>query len=814
MNKEQDILDSYHNPSLYRRVTDQMIFGALRFAAKALYGMRADGLEHFNAVKGKPTVIIANHVSFLDAVMLALFLPVKPAFAISIDQHKFFMDLRLIDMIPVLRHLPRRKEAKLGEPKGVLSHLIGKIPVLRHLPQLFQLQHGKPRGIVGHIMSRFQMFPIDIDSPHSLKDMARLAQKNIPVMIFPEGRLTPTGTLMQMFGGVGAVVDMAKANIVPVYLRNFEHLRFATPNRNKNPKIMFPRLSMAVTAPRTLEVPEGLSSREKRAVRLTQIEKIMHELPVLTLQKDETLIGSLHKAADNFGRKHNVLEDPMTRNMSYGDFLLRVHGLAHLLKPHIPGDKPVGVLLPNSVGGSVSFYALQALGRPAAMLNAGSKAAAIASCVKTADVETVITSRAFIEKAKLETEIEALKASCNIVYLEDVKRDIGLLEKLKIKRAASGKNLPKPDPSKPAVILFTSGSEGVPKGVALSHYNLLANLAQVRSVLGFTVDDRVFNAMPLFHAFGLTGLNLPLHYGAPSYQYPTPLDGKRIPKAAYFNDSTIMFGTDTFLNLYARSASSHDFAKVRMMFVGAERLKDETYDLFVNKFNVRPNQGYGMTEAAPAVTMNLPTSHKRNTVGQFLPCMEWRMEKVEGIEDGGRLFVRGPNVMMGYMYNNNPGVIVPPKDGWHDTGDIVAIDPQGFVSIRGRAKRFAKIGGEMVGLDGIESIARLASPAPEMMHAVILKQDEKAGDSIVLFTTDHNLKKGQLTAAAQQAKLSILGLPRDADIHVIGMMPLLPTGKTDYVTLKNLSDEFAHAAGGAAVMPKAMAAAPLPSAVP
>lgn len=736
-------------PSLYRRMTDRIIFGSLRLLAKALYGIQVNGLEHFETVKDKPVVIVANHASFLDAVMLALFLPVKPAFAIDVNQHRRFM----------------------------------KMPV------------------IGRIMARFDMFPIDMNSPYNLKNMARLAQKNTPVMIFPEGRLTATGTIMQIFDGAGAIADMAKADIIGIHLQGFEFLRWATPHRNRNPKSFFPRLTMTATPPRQIELPEGLPPRQKRAARLEAMQKIMHELPLQSLAKNETLLSSLHKAASNFGRRHQVLSDPRTPGKNYGEFLTNIYGLAHLLEPHIPGKDPVGVLLPSSVSCSIAFYALQALDRPAAMLNAGAKAAAIASCVQTSRAKTVITSRLFVEKAKLENEIEALKSCCNIVYLEDIVRNLGIRAKIRIALNAHGYNLPARDKKtekNPAVILFTSGSEGVPKGVALSHYNLLSNLSQIRSMLGFTVQDRVFNAMPMFHAFGLAGLNLPLHNGLHSYQYPTPLDGKTIPRIAYFNDTTIMFGTDTFLNLYARNASPDDFCNVRMLFAGAERLKNETYDKYVDTLNIRPNQAYGMTEASPAVTMNLPGLHRRGTVGRFLPGIEWRLEKVDGMAEGGKLYVRGANVMMGYIYHDNPGVIVPPVNGWHDTGDIVTIDPEGFVRIAGRAKRFAKIGGEMVGLDSIEQIARYASSMPDSMHAAILKQDEKSGDSVILFTTDSKIRKGDLSMAAHKAQMSVLGLPRDSDIHHVGEMPLLPTGKTDYVRLKHmLAEDFGNAASHA-----------------
>ncbi len=446
------------------------------------------------------------------------------------------------------------------------------------------------------------------------------------------------------------------------------------------------------------------------------------------------------------------------------------------------------------------------------MLNPKAGIATMQSCAETAKIKTIVTSRRFVEMGKLSAEIEALSKTCKIVYLEDIRETVGTLDKVKAYLKMRGILTPPAPKSgkEPAVVLFTSGSEGVPKGVVLSAQNLLSNTAQVRSHVGFTPDDKVFNAMPLFHAFGLTGgMIMPIMSGVPSYQFPSPLEGKVIPKAIYFSDSTIMFGTDTFLNLYARTATGHDFSRIKMIFAGAERLTDSTYNLYVDKFGVRPNQGYGMTEAAPVVALNTREWNKKGSVGRLVPGMEARLEDVPGVTNGKRMFVRGPNVMLGYMKNDRPGVIQAPADGLHDTGDIVEIDGDDYVYIRGRVKRFAKIGGEMVSLDAVEEIAAHAAADRTAEHAVVLKQDPQQGDSLALFTTDPSLRNDDLTKTARAEQKSILGLPKNPDIHLLPSLPKLSTGKTDYVTLqKMLATDFAKAATGNAAEGPSLAEQP------
>lgn len=331
-----------------------------------------------------------------------------------------------------------------------------------------------------------------------------------------------------------------------------------------------------------------------------------------------------------------------------------------------------------------------------------------------------------------------------------------------------------------------SGSEGKPKGVVLSHRAITANIAQVRAVFDFNTDDRALNALPIFHSFGLTGGTLlPLFSGIHLMLYATPLHYRILPELAYDRSSTVLFGTNTFLANYGKHANPYDFFRLRYVVAGAEKLTDAVRMQWFEKFGKRIFEGYGATETAPVLAVNTPKAYRVGTVGQFLPGIEYRLEPVPGIEQGGALYVKGPNVMSGYYRFEQPGVLEPTSsdmgDGWYATGDVVKVE-DGFVSIVDRVKRFAKIGGEMVSLSVVEKIAERAAAG---MHAVTTAADPAKGETLVLFTTAKDLKRDLLSAAAKEMGASELSVPRK--IVVVDALPLLGTGKTDYVTLKKMA---------------------------
>jgi acyl-[acyl-carrier-protein]-phospholipid O-acyltransferase/long-chain-fatty-acid--[acyl-carrier-protein] ligase len=445
------------------------------------------------------------------------------------------------------------------------------------------------------------------------------------------------------------------------------------------------------------------------------------------------------------------------------------------------------VLLPNSAGVAVVFMALQTIGRVPAMLNFSAGPVNVLSAMKAAQVKTVLTSRAFIEKGRLDKLVNAIGAEARVVYLEDVRVSIGLADKIagfaqgttpRVARSAID----------PAVVLFTSGSEGTPKGVVLSHRNILANAAQALARVDANANDKVFNVLPVFHSFGLTGgMMMPLLSGIPIFMYPSPLHYRIVPELIYQTGATILFGTDTFLSGYARSAHAYDFRTLRLVLAGAEAVKDRTRQVYMERYGIRILEGYGVTETAPVLAMNTPMANRPGTVGRLSPLMEYRLEEVAGIEEGGRLSVRGPNVMLGYLRAENPGVLEPLQDGWHDTGDIVSIDANGFIAIKGRAKRFAKVAGEMVSLSAVEAMA--AALWPQAISVAVTAPDARKGERIVLLTTQKDADRTAMQRQAKAAGASELAVP--AVVQIVDKVPLLGTGKTDYVAASAMAKEFA-----------------------
>ena len=497
-----------------------------------------------------------------------------------------------------------------------------------------------------------------------------------------------------------------------------------------------------------------------------------------------TVFQALVQARREYGATTIALVDGDERTFTYDEIILASFGLGSALKDGTRAGECVGVMLPTGAAATLSFFALSAFGRIPTMLNFTSGLAALKSALAAAQVKRVVTARRLVDKAGLEALVAGLGAE--IVYLEDVRKGLSLADKL---TAAAGKMLPgllaaKPDPSGPAVILFTSGTEGEPKGVALSHENLLTNTAQARAHFDFYARDVLFNPLPVFHSFGLTvGTLLPLMIGIKTVCHPTPLQPKEIVRRIRQHGATILISTDTFINQYARASEPGDLGSLRMAVLGAERLRDETRAFLRKKSSVTLLEGYGVTETAPVIAANQPEANHPGTVGKMLAGMQARLEPVEGISGAGQLHVKGPNVMLGYLKPDAPGKIVPPPDGWHNTGDIVAIDEDGFLSIRGRLKRFAKIGGEAVSLAVVENIA--AALWPDNAHAAIAVPDARKGEQIVLVTNCQDARRVEMVGWAQNHGVTELALPRR--IILVDAIPVLATGKTDYVSVQRMA---------------------------
>ena len=499
-----------------------------------------------------------------------------------------------------------------------------------------------------------------------------------------------------------------------------------------------------------------------------------------------SVLQAMMRAKSKAGGKAVTIIDADGRKFDYNEILRASFGLGSALARLTEKGEKVAVLLPTGAGSGIAFFALNTYGRIPAMLNFTAGPKAIKAACRGAEATKIVTAHKFIELAGLEELERHLAEDHEMIYLEDVRESIGLGDKV---RAVLGPIFPdlvatRVSPDDTAVILFTSGTEGDPKGVALSHQNLVANVEQARSHVDIYPTDIVFNSLPTFHSFGLTGgLLLPLLVGIPAVLHPSPLQGKTIMERVRKTRATVLFATDTFLNQYARVAEKGDFDSLRFVLCGAERVKDETRTMVRREFDLMILEGYGATEAAPVIAVNQPQRNKPGSVGRMIPGMSARLEPVDGIEGGGRLHVKGPNVMQGYIYADQPGVIHPPKDGWHDTGDIVSFDEEDCVQIRGRQKRFAKIGGEMVSLAVVENIA--TSLWPDCLHAAVTLPDPRKGEQVVIVTEYANAERSEMVAFARSHGIAELSIPKR--VIPVSEIPVLGTGKINYIDVERLA---------------------------
>jgi acyl-[acyl-carrier-protein]-phospholipid O-acyltransferase/long-chain-fatty-acid--[acyl-carrier-protein] ligase len=560
------------------------------------------------------------------------------------------------------------------------------------------------------------------------------------------------------------------------YLRNGEIKR-----------AFLPKVTISILPPVKLSVNDALKGKARRNSAGAALQDVMIDAIVKTALLDQTLFQGLAHAYRDRDTGKVVIEDPLGTRLTYRKLITGAQVLGRKLQSGTAVGENVGVLLPNSAGVAVVFMALQSIGRVPAMLNFSAGPVNVLAAMKAAQVTTVLTSKSFIEKGKLDKLVAAISTEANILYLEHVRAGIGLADKLRGLTAGTKPRVAR-SANDPAVVLFTSGSEGTPKGVVLSHRNILANAAQALARVDANANDRVFNVLPVFHSFGLTGgMMMPLLAGIPIYMYPSPLHYRIVPELIYQTGATILFGTDTFLTGYARSAHAYDFRTLRLVIAGAEAVKDRTRQIYMERYGVRILEGYGVTETAPVLAMNTPMANRPGTVGRLSPLMEYRLDPVPGIDDGGRLSVRGPNVMLGYLRAENPGVLEALPEGWHDTGDIVSIDEAGFITIKGRAKRFAKIAGEMVSLSSVEAMA--ATLWPQATSVAVSVPDERKGERIVLLTTQKDADRAAMQQQAKATGASELAVP--AAIQVVDKVPLLGSGKTDYVAATALAREIA-----------------------
>ena len=707
----------------------------LRCLLRLLYGVKVHGLENYHAA-GNRVLIVANHTSLLDGILLYAWLPETPTFAVNTQiagQRRFKPFLKFVDL-----------------------------------------------------------FVMDPASPLSVKAMIKFIKQDKKAVIFPEGRITTTGVLMKIYDGPGLVADKAGAAVLPIAIDGAQLTPFSRMQGTGHIS-RFPRITIRVLPPQHFSIEPDIKGHARREAAARQMQNLMFNIYYSTFDYHKTLFSALLESIRRFGKKLVVLEDINREPLNYKNLLVRIFILARLLKDRTGRDERVGLLLPNANAAVITLMALQSLGRVTALLNYTSGAQAILRACSIADIKVVYSSRRFIENAKLDHLAEKLEQQLQIVYLEDLREQVtplvklsGLLASFRPEARYRGQ-AGRVDAGSPSVILFTSGSEGAPKGVVLSHENILSNYAQVRCHINFNQNDIIFSCLPLFHSYGLNaGCLMPILGGTRTFLYPSPLHYHIIPELIYELGATLLFGTSTFYKGYARYANVFDFHSLRYAVAGAEKLREDTRQIWFDKFGIRIYEGYGVTEASPVISVNTPVVYKDGSVGPIVPGMEYYLKPVPGIENGGKLVVRGPNVMLGYLLYEHQGKIKPPETeqgpGWHDTGDIATVDDDGHLRLLGRAKRFAKIGGEMISLMAVEELAM--ETWPNFNHAAINLPDERKGEKIVLVTDNKEANRRQIQETAKKLHYGDLYIPRK--VVLAEEMPLLSTGKIDYVHLTEL----------------------------
>ena len=714
---------------------DAILKSFVKWLFSLLFRVEVRGIENYYAA-GERFIIIANHTSFLDAGLLAAFMPDKLTFAVNTFTAKKWWIRLFLNMVDA--------------------------------------------------------FQLDPTNPMAIKSLIEYVTQDKKCVIFPEGRITVTGALMKVYEGPGLIADKSKAKILPVRIDGAQ-LSYFSRLRGKIKLHLFPKIILTISPPQSFAVSNELFGRKRRQVISRKLYDLMVEMLFETSPYQQTIFNSLLAVKRLYGGHHLIAEDIERKPMSYQQLITRCFVLGSMIARNTKYNENVGILLPNSIANMATFFALHIYGRVPAMLNFSTGTFHVTNACISAQIKTIYSSRRFVSMAKLEEMTQSLaQAKLTIIYLEDLKNEISVAAKIKGLISAQFPSWTYHyinrqnthslglDPHSPAVILFTSGSEGVPKGVVLSHANIQANRYQLGACVDFTPVDIAFNALPLFHSFGLTGgMLLPVLSGIKVFFYPSPLHYRIVPELTYDTNATILFGTDTFLNGYAKYGHPYDFYSVRYVFAGAEKLRDETRKVWSQKFGVRILEGYGATETSPVLAANTPMYNQIGSVGRLMPGISYKLLDVEGVTDGHRLIVSGPNIMLGYLRTTNPGVLEPPPEGWYDTGDIVNMDDSGYITIKGRAKRFAKIGGEMVSLTAIENY--ISEIWPSIPNAVVAIPDIKKGEQLVLITTSDEITREAIISHFRKEGISEIQIPRK--IMRIDKLLVLGTGKTDYVSL-------------------------------
>jgi len=685
----------------------------------------------------KKAIYISNHVSWLDPIILFAFLPNDPFF---------------------------------------LLH-----------PKLYRNKWIK--FFLGHAHKT----EFNYMDPANIKKVIQVVNHDRSIVMFPEGMMTDNGDMMKIYEAPMIIIDRTNAPFIPIWISGGEFSPFSD-TTSYVPHRPVPKIRVHVHKPENVVVNEAL--KKNRDYLRDQPYIILNRLRFESRFRDNVaLFKKLIRTSKLYGKtgpfeRRLIVEDIKREPQTYMDIIIKSHVLGKKFMAFTSDMENVGLLLPNSIENVVSFFGLSGYNRIPVMLNFSLGSTIVASMCQTAVVKNIITSIGFVKKAKLEETIAKLEETgIKIHYLEDIATHVSIFEKIRAWFLYKTKRVPfNQNPSSPAVILFTSGSEGAPKAVVLSHSNIFSNIVQTTCVAQLNLQDLLFNCLPMFHSFGLTiGTLFPILTGAKVFLFSSPLQYRTITELLYELKATMMIATDTFYKVYARLSHPYDFRKIRLCIAGAEGVKDETRNMMAERLGVMLLEGYGTTECSPLLTINNLLFNKYGTIGRIVPGIEYRLDDVEGIEKGKELVVKGPNIMLGYIYAQNPGVIEPIKDGWYHTGDVVEIDELGFIKIIDRVKRFAKIGGEMVSLTTIENNAKEIYKNEDFKCVAVAVPHPKKGEQIALISNSKDVERKHFIDLCATKGISELYVP--SILLFREDFPVFATGKADKVSLKKWAIE-------------------------
>ena len=697
-----------------------------------LFGIKVEGLENLKKA-GKKVLIIPNHTSYLDGLLIALFVNKQITFSVTdrlADKWwiKFFTSL---------------------------------------------------------MDSRF----LDPDNPLSIKTMVNELNSNKTCMIFTLANMFGGSSQMKFYEPAALMAQKSGAKVVPVQILGLEHSAYSRLKRKSWFKL-FPKVKIIFKEPISFEDDKKLTFKDARTKSTSKLHDILADLKFEAKDCNKTLLGATIETMKLIGRKKIMLEDATRKPMSFGEIFLKSFIIGRYLNRVAPMENKIGVVLPTSAVCTLSLLGLHAYGKVPAMLNFTTSPLQVLSTCETAELKYVVTAHKVVEVAHLEELIDEIKAKgIKIIYLEDMKTGVTIFDKIfglfamMFPKTAYKLTAPYVKPDDPAVVLFTSGSEGKPKGVMLSHRNILANIYQLTTKFDIIEDDVMLNCLPVFHSFGFTaGTFTPLVLGFKLAAYTSPLHYKAIPGFCSSMQATIFFATDTFLANYAKFANPYDFNSIRILAAGAEKVKPETKRIWLEKFGIRILEGYGATECAPIIAVNNYLYNKAGSVGRLMTGMQYKLKEIPGIKEGKELVLKGPNVMCGYIDSKNISGLVRPEDGWYNTGDIVEVDEDGYVFLKGRSKRFAKIAGEMVSLLAVEIIIQREFPG--FVNAIVAVPDDKKGEQLILITNCKDVTKEKLLKIFDGREITKLAIPKE--ILFMEEPPILNTGKFDYMTAKKI----------------------------